>query len=97
MHQCPIEIFWDQNQGSSTWGSRDNKRFRPRHTYKMTNFLGVFRNQGVMKRGKMQKKVFRFLKRLSYFPFYRTIVLNVKYSFDFDYKIFKSESNDFVM
>ena len=31
-----------------------------------------------MKRGEMQKKFFRFLDRLPYFPFYRTIVLNVK-------------------
>ena len=31
-----------------------------------------------MKRGEMQKKNFRFLDRLPYFPFYRTIVLNVK-------------------
>ena len=41
-------------------------------------FLGIFRNQGVMKRGEMQKNFFRFLDRLPYFPFYRTIVLNVK-------------------
>ena len=31
-----------------------------------------------MKRGEMQKKFFRFSDRLPYFPFYRTIVLNVK-------------------
>ena len=31
-----------------------------------------------MKRGEMQKNFFRFLDRLPYFPFYRTIVLNVK-------------------
>ena len=31
-----------------------------------------------MKRGEMQKKNFRFLDRLPYFPFYRTIVLNVQ-------------------
>ena len=31
-----------------------------------------------MKRGEMQKKFFRFLDRLPYFPFYRSIVLNVK-------------------
>ena len=81
-------MFWHQNQGSSIWGSRDIKRFRPRHTYvrtyvqksaKKISFFGVFRNQGVMKRGEMQKKFCRFLDRLPYFPFYRTIiVLNVK-------------------
>ena len=38
----------------------------------------AFRNQEVMKRGEMQKKNFRFLDRLPYFPFYRTIVLNEK-------------------
>ena len=31
-----------------------------------------------MKRGEMQKIFFRFLDRLPYFPFYRTIVLDVK-------------------
>ena len=31
-----------------------------------------------MKRGEMQKIIFRFLDRLQYFPYYRTIVLNVK-------------------
>ena len=36
------------------------------------NFLGVFWNQGVMKRGRMQK-IFSIFG-----PFYRTIVLNVK-------------------
>ena len=46
---------------------------------KMTKkFFGVFRGQRVMKRMEMQKKNFRFLDRLPYFPFYRTIVLNVK-------------------
>ena len=45
---------------------------------KKISFFLVFRNQVVMKRGEMQKKIFRFLDRLPYFPFYRTIVLNVK-------------------
>ena len=66
-----IEMFWHQNQGSSIWGSRDIKRFRTRHTYVRTYkkvqkkffFFWVFRNQGVMKRGEMQKKFFRFLDR----------------------------------
>ena len=31
-----------------------------------------------MKSGEMQKQCFRFSDRLPYFPFYRTIVLNVK-------------------
>ena len=31
-----------------------------------------------MKRGEVQNKFFRFLDRLAYFPFYITIVLNVK-------------------
>ena len=35
-----------------------------------------------MKRGEMQKKFFRFLDRLLYFPFYRTIALNVKVKFE---------------
>ena len=78
-----IEMFWHQNRGSSIWWSRDIKWFRARHTYvqksaKKISFFGVFRNQGVMKRGEMQKNFFRFLDRLPYFPFYRTIVLNVK-------------------
>ena len=59
-------------------------------------FFGVFRNQKVMKRGEMQKKIFRFLDRLPYFPFYRTIVLSVKvknhvatiYDYFFPIKIF---------
>ena len=52
-------MFWHQNQGSNIWGSRDIKRFMPRH--KMTIFFLVFWNQGVIKRGEMQKKFFRFL------------------------------------
>ena len=31
-----------------------------------------------MKHGEMKKKNFRFLDRLPYFPYYRTIVLNLK-------------------
>ena len=31
-----------------------------------------------MKRGEIQRNFFRFSDRLPYFPFYRTIVLNVK-------------------
>ena len=37
------EMFWNQNQGSSIWGSRDIKRFRTQHTYyKMTKFFFDF-------------------------------------------------------
>ena len=46
-----MEIFWYQNQGTSLWGSRDIKRFRPRHK----NFFSVFRNQGVIKRVEIKK------------------------------------------
>ena len=56
----PVEMFWYQNQGSSIWGSRDINLILlsdlGRDIRKMTkkNFFGVFRNQGVMKRGEMQ-------------------------------------------
>ena len=55
-------MFRHQNQGSNIWGSRDIKRFRTRRTYyKMTKkIFWVFRNQGVMKRGEMQKYFFNF-------------------------------------
>ena len=42
-------MFWHQNQGSSIWGSRDIKMTK--------KFFFVFRNQEVMKRGEMQKKI----------------------------------------
>ena len=53
-----------------------------------------------MKRGKMQKKIFRFLDRLPYFPFYsRTIVLNVKVKianiFNFLPKVYESAQKKF--
>ena len=66
-------MFWHQNQGSSIWGSRDINRF--------------VRDQRVIKRRQMRKKKFRFLDRLPYFPFYRTIVLNEKYTSRKDKKI----------
>ena len=55
------------------------------HTYvrtykkvpKKISFFCVFRNQGVMKRGEMRKKFFRFLDRLPYFPFYRSSIIEL--------------------
>ena len=63
-----IEIFWDQNQGSSIWGSRDIKPFRPRRMY--YKMIGVVGDQVVMKRGEMQKN-FPYSDRLPYFPVYK--------------------------
>ena len=64
-----LEILSDLGRDIHTYGQKSAKKFL---------FLGVFRNQRVMKRGEMQKKIFRFLDRLPYVSFYRTIVLNVK-------------------
>ena len=43
-----------------------------KRTYDKKNFFWGFRNQGVMKRGEMQKKIYDFCTD------YHTIVLNVK-------------------
>ena len=51
----PVEMFRDQNQGSSIWGTREIFSDLGCVYYKMI-FLGVFRHQGVMKRGAIHMK-----------------------------------------